>query len=54
MSGADEKENITQLPIQEKTVAVALKHIFDQIKKIDEEEQQEIQKVHLSFIGRFK
>ena len=30
---SDEKENILNLPLAERTVAVALKHIFDQIKK---------------------
>jgi hypothetical protein len=26
------------LPLAERTIAVALKHVFDQMKKIDEEE----------------
>jgi hypothetical protein len=37
MSMAEERENIMQLPLPERTIAVALKHIFDEIKKIDEE-----------------
>lgn len=36
MSIAEEKDNIMQLPLPERTVAVALKHIFDEIKKIEE------------------
>jgi hypothetical protein len=34
----DERENIMQLPLAERVIAVALKHVFDEIKKIDEEE----------------
>lgn len=32
MTQAEEKENIISLPLQERTIAIALKHIFDQIK----------------------
>jgi hypothetical protein len=35
-------------------VAVALKHIFDRIKKIQEEENAEVQKIHQSFISKFQ
>jgi len=42
------------LPLQERAVAVALKHIFDKIKELEEEETRETQKVHQTFIARFK
>lgn len=54
MSGVDERQQLLNLPLPERTIAVALKQVFDQIKKIEEEEAQEIQKVHQSFIGQFK
>ncbi len=37
MSVGEERENMMQLPLAERMVAVALKHVFDEIKKIDEE-----------------
>lgn len=51
---ANEKESILSLPLQERTVAVALKHIFDRINDLQEEETKETQKIHHSFIARFK
>ena len=42
------------LPPAERVVAVALKHIFDQIKKIGEEEEKETQKAVNSFTSKFK
>lgn len=36
MSTNDEKENIIALPLAERAVAIALKHVFDQIKLIEE------------------
>lgn len=33
---------------------MALKHVFDQIKKLEEEESQETKAVHLSFIKKFE
>lgn len=36
MANVDEKDGIILLPIKERTVAVALKHIFDKIKKLEE------------------
>jgi hypothetical protein len=54
MTTTDEKENIMSLPLQERAVAVALKHLFDEIKQLEDEENQEVQNIHHSFIGRFK
>jgi hypothetical protein len=54
MTTNDEKENIISLPLQERAVAVALKHVFDQIKKIEEEENAEVQELHHSFMTKFK
>lgn len=54
MSTNDEKENIIALPLAERAVAVALKHVFDQIKLIEEEENKEVQALHSASIGKFK
>lgn len=54
MSVGEERENMMQLPLAERMVAVALKHVFDEIKKIDEEQAKEINAIHLSFIDKFK
>lgn len=54
MSTNDEKENILALPLPERAVAIALKHVFDQIKLIEEEENKEVQALHTASIGRFK
>jgi len=35
-------------------VAVALKHIFDQIKVIEEQENKEVQLIHQSFFLKYK
>lgn len=35
MSNQEEKDNIVMLPPQERVVAVALKHLFDEIRKIE-------------------
>jgi len=43
-----------QLPPQEKLVAVALKHIFEQIKVIEEQENKEVQDIHQSFFAKYK
>lgn len=54
MDAANEKESLIALPLQERAVAVALKHIFDKIKELEEEETRETQKIHQTFIARFK
>lgn len=35
MSAGDEKQLYLDLPLQERTIAVALKHVFDKIKKLE-------------------
>ena len=50
----EEKESIMALPLAERVIAVALKHVFDEIRKIDDEEIKETQQIHQSFIGKFK
>ena len=45
MSAQEEKDSILQLPLPERTVAVALKHIFDQIRAIEQEQAQETQAI---------
>jgi hypothetical protein len=54
MSEVDEKQLYLELPLPERTIAVALKHVFDQIKKLEEQENLEIQNIHQTFIGKFK
>jgi hypothetical protein len=51
---ANERESLLALPLQERTVAVALKHIFDRINDLQEEETKATQNIHQSFIARFK
>ena len=50
----DEKKNIMELPMQERVVAVALKHVFDQIKQLSEEEGKESHSIISSFTNKFK
>lgn len=54
MTTVDEKECLLNLPLKERTVALALKNIFDKIKQFEDEENVEVQKIHQSFIARFK
>ena len=51
---SEEKESIMALPLAERVVAVALKHVFDQIKKIAEEEGEESHNVIFSFTNQFR
>lgn len=53
MSAQEEKENLLTLPLPERSVAVALKHIFDQVRGMQEEMVQETQKVHNSFFEQY-
>ena len=54
MSAQEEKDSILQLPLPERTVAVALKHIFDQIRAIEQEQAQETRQVHEKFFEQYQ
>lgn len=54
MSTSEVKDSIIALPVQERVVAVALQHVFNEIIKIQDQENLEIQQLHQSFISRFK
>jgi hypothetical protein len=42
-----------QLPLGERIVAVALRHVFDQIKLIEDQEAQELKQIHQHFVSKF-
>lgn len=54
MTSVEEKESLMELPPSEKVVAVALKYIFDEIKRIEKQESDEINSIQISLSQRFR
>ena len=48
------KAALKELPPGERVVALALKNIYEKISQIHEQERNEIEQNHLSFISQFK